>query len=115
MSDASSTTPRERISEVLSSLWWLPLIRGILMFLLGGYALFRPGMTIGALAQVIGFFVIADGILSVVAGITGDIPSRGWGIVRGISEMLVGAFVFANPLIVAGIDYSLFQSCLYPL
>lgn len=103
MSEPSSTIPRERIQGVLSSLWWLPLIRGILLFILGGYALFRPGMTIGALAQVIGIFVIVDGILSIVAGIMGEIPSRGWVIVRGVLETLVGAFVFANPLIVAGL------------
>ena len=103
MSEASSEAPRDRVEGALGSLWWLPLIRGILLFLLGGYALFRPGMTIGALAQVVGIFVIVDGILSIVAGIMGDVPSRGWVIVRGVLEILVGAFVFANPLIVAGV------------
>ena len=103
MSETSSETPRDRVEDALGSLWWLPLIRGILLFLLGGYALFRPGMTIGALAQVVGIFVIVDGILSIVAGIMGDVPSRGWVIVRGVLEILVGAFVFANPLIVAGV------------
>ena len=103
MSEASSETPRDRVKGALGSLWWLPLIRGILLFLVGGYALFRPGMTIGALAQVVGVFVIVDGILSIVAGIMGDVPSRGWVIVRGVLEILVGAFVFANPLIVAGV------------
>ena len=103
MSEASSATPRDRVESALGSLWWLPLIRGILLFLLGGYALFRPGMTLGALAQVVGIFVIVDGILSIVAGIMGDVPSRGWVIVRGVLEILVGAFVFANPLIVAGV------------
>ena len=103
MSEVSSATPRDRVAEALGSLWWLPLIRGILLFLLGGYALFRPGMTLGTLAQVVGIFVIVDGILSIVAGIIGDVPSRGWVIVRGALEILVGAFVFANPLIVAGV------------
>ena len=103
MSEASSETPRDRVEGALGSLWWLPLIRGILLLLVGSYALFRPGMTIGALAQVVGIFVIVDGILSIVAGIMGDVPSRGWVIVRGVLEILVGAFVFANPLIVAGV------------
>jgi len=112
MSEASSATPRDRVEGALGSLWWLPLIRGILLFLLGGYALFRPGMTIGALAQVVGIFVIVDGILSIVAGIMGDVPSRGWVIVRGVLEILVGAFVFANPLIVAGVTATLLVSVL---
>jgi len=112
MSEASSATPRDRVEEALGSLWWLPLIRGILLFLLGGYAVFRPGMTIGALAQVVGIFVIMDGILSIVAGIIGDVPSRGWLIVRGVLEILVGAFVFANPLIVAGVTATFLVSVL---
>ena len=112
MSEASSETPRDRVEGALGSLWWLPLIRGILLILLGAYALFRPGMTIGALAQVVGIFVIVDGILSIVAGIMGDVPSRGWVIVRGVLEILVGAFVFANPLIVAGVTATFLVSVL---
>jgi uncharacterized membrane protein HdeD (DUF308 family) len=112
MSEASTATPRDRVAGALGSLWWLPLIRGILLFLLGGYALFRPEMTIGALAQVVGIFVIVDGILSIVAGIMGDVPSRGWVIVRGVLEILVGAFVFANPLIVAGVTATFLVSVL---
>ena len=112
MSEASSATPRDRVAGALGSLWWLPLIRGILFSLLGSYALFRPGMTIGALAQVVGIFVILDGILSIIAGIMGDVPSRGWVIVRGVLEILVGAFVFANPLIVAGVTATFLVSVL---
>ncbi len=103
MSESTSTTPRERVAEALGSLWWLPLIRGVMLLILGGYALFRPGMTMGVLTQVIGAFVIIDGIFSFMAGIMGQVSSRGWVIVRGVLEILVGAFVFANPIIVAGI------------
>jgi uncharacterized membrane protein HdeD (DUF308 family) len=69
-------------------------------------------MTMGALAQVVGIFVIVDGVLSIVAGIMGDVPSRGWVIVRGVLEILVGAFVFANPLIVAGVTATFLVSVL---
>ena len=103
MSEASSAPPRERVADALGSLWWLPLVRGMMLLILGSYALFRPGMTMGVLTQIVGAFVIADGILSIVAGIIGQVPSRGWVIVRGVLDILVGAFVFANPIIVAGI------------
>lgn len=103
MTEATSVRPGKRVAEAISGLWWLPLLRGILLLTLGGYALFRPGMTVGALAQVVGVFVIADGILAILAGIFGDVPSRLWVIVRGVVEILVGLFVVANPFLVSGI------------
>ena len=103
MTEAPSVSSREHMAEAIRSLWWLPLLRGFLLLILGGYALFRPGMTIGALAQVIGIFVIADGILAVLAGLFGEVPSRFWVLVRGVLEILAGLFVFANPLLVSGI------------
>jgi uncharacterized membrane protein HdeD (DUF308 family) len=102
MSEAPNAA-RDRAAEAIGSLWWLPLLRGILLLILGGYALFRPEMPIGALAQIIGFFVMVDGILAILAGILGRVPSRLWVIVRGTLATLAGLFVIANPLLVSGI------------
>ena len=102
MSEAPESA-RGRVAEAIGSLWWLPLLRGIFLLILGGYALFRPEMPIGALAQVIGFFVMVDGILAILAGILGKVPSRLWVIVRGTLATLAGLFVIANPLLVSGI------------
>jgi uncharacterized membrane protein HdeD (DUF308 family) len=103
MSETPSSTPRQQVAEAIGCLWWLPLLRGILLLVLGGYSLFRPGMTIAVLAQVIGIFVIAEGVLCILAGVMGEVPSRIWIIVRGVVEILVGLFVFANPILVAGV------------
>jgi uncharacterized membrane protein HdeD (DUF308 family) len=89
------------VGETLSSLWWLPLVRGLLLIILGAYALFRPGMTAAILTRVVAVFLIADGILAIIAGILGETPSRGWTIVRGVLAILIGIFVFAHPLAVA--------------
>ena len=69
MSESITVSPREHVAEALGRLWWLPLLRGLLLIILGGYALFRPGMTAVALTQVVAIFVIADGILAIIAGI----------------------------------------------
>jgi uncharacterized membrane protein HdeD (DUF308 family) len=103
MSETPSNSPRQQVAEAIGCLWWLPLLRGILLLVLGGYSLFRPGMTIAVLAQVIGIFVVADGVLCILAGVMGEVPSRIWIIVRGVVEILVGLFVFANPILVAGV------------
>lgn len=102
MSEEVSTAPHQRVAEAIGNLWWLPLFRGILLLVLGAYALFRPGMTAAVLAQVIGIFVIAEGILCIIASVMGEVPSRLWLVVRGVLEILVGLFVFANPIFVAG-------------
>jgi uncharacterized membrane protein HdeD (DUF308 family) len=99
MSEVSPAKPSAQIAKSISRLWWLPLLRGFLFLMLGCYALFRPGMTANAFAQVIGFFILVEGVFSVIAGITGDTPSRGWTIARGAIQILAGIFVFANSLL----------------
>ena len=93
----------KNVAAAIGSLSWLPLLRGILLLILGGYALFRPEMPISALAQVIGFLAMVDGILTILTGILGEVPSRLLVILRGTLETLVGLFVIANPLLVSGI------------
>ena len=87
----------------LAQLWWLPLVRGLLLLILGVYALIQPAMTMSAFAKVAGFFLVFDGILAIIAGAIGKVPSRIWTIVRGIVAVLAGIFVFANPVLVAGL------------
>ncbi len=103
MSDPTPTPTYERVAATIGSLWWLPLLRGVLLIILGAYALFRPGMTAIMLAQVIGIYIVLDGILAIIAGVLGDVPSRGWIIVRGVLEILLGIFVFAYPVFAAGL------------
>ena len=103
MSNATNVSPRERLSEAIQKLWWVPLVRGILLVVLGCYVLFRPGMTALALTQVVGIFVIAEGILAIIAAILGQTSSRVWTFVRGALAILIGIFVFAHPVAVAGI------------
>lgn len=104
MSDGDSTTadPRQQIGQVISELWLLVLLRGILLVILGGYALAQPGLTLLTLTQVIAVFAILDGGIAIAAGIMGAAESRGWTIVRGVLGILAGGFVLGHPLVVAG-------------
>jgi uncharacterized membrane protein HdeD (DUF308 family) len=100
---ATTSTPRQRAAEAISGVWWLMLLRGILLLILGGYALFRPGMTAVALTQVLGLFVLADGIVALGVGLFGWTESRGWTIARGILGIVVGLFVLGHATLIAGI------------
>jgi uncharacterized membrane protein HdeD (DUF308 family) len=88
-----------RIAQAISTTWWLLLFRGIFLIALGGYALLTPGMTLITWCIVIGAFLILDGILAIIAGISGWTESRGWTIVRGIIAILVGAFAIWHPAV----------------
>ena len=84
MSDQTAATPRQQVADALSCVWWIVLFRGILLIGLGAYALFQPAMTLVAFTQVIGIFVIADGVTAIIAGLFGWTDSRGWTIARGV-------------------------------
>lgn len=101
MSDQPIASSQHPILSGLARLWWVPLIRGIMLVILGVYALFRPGMTVATFAQVFGFFLAFDGVIAIIAGITGQVPSRGWTIARGVFCLIAGAFIFANPMFVS--------------
>lgn len=103
MSEGKLAEVREQFTGAVRALWWLTLLRGILLIVLGVYALVSPGLTIGALAQVIGFFMIIEGFLALWAGFSGQTSSRLWTIIRGIVLILAGLFVVAHPLFMAAI------------
>lgn len=88
------------VARALSSLWWAPLLRGILLIAVGGYALLTPGVTLVAYATVLGVFAVLDGVLAVVAGALGWLASRWWSIGRGLLSIVAGLFVLAHPALV---------------
>lgn len=103
MSQPDSSLPRERVAGVLSALWWLTLLRGILLLVVGGYLLFRPGTSMDLLTKVLGVYIAIEGLLAILAAVLGEIPSRGWTAVRGILMVLAGIFFFAHSTFVAGL------------
>ncbi|MFC7338623.1 HdeD family acid-resistance protein [Haloferula chungangensis] len=78
--------------------WWVLLLRGLLLMVLGIYALFNPGLSLMAWAFAVGCYLIADSVLALVAGFSGRSESRGWTIARGILGILAGVFVLGHPL-----------------
>lgn len=94
---------REVATAAVSALWWYSLLRGILLLVLGAYLLIKPGLSAVAFAQVLGILLLAEGILAFAAGVMGRTESRGWTIVRGVLLALLGAFVLAQPVLVAGL------------
>jgi len=77
--------------------WWLLLLRGIVSILFGILAFAWPGATILALTLLFGAYAMIDGILSLVAAITGsDRSTPAWWLalvgVLGIAAGLIAFF-----------------------
>ena len=103
MTDAYPGPPRADFDHAMRRVWWLPLLRGLVLIVLGFYALVYPGMTVAAFAVVIGVFSIVDGLLVVLAGLDGRIATPKWTLIRGIASILIGLFVVAFPMLVTGV------------
>lgn len=104
MSEVDLSQMRERFASAVRAIWWLTLIRGILLIVLGIYALLNPAMTLLILVQVIGFYLMLDGLIAMWAAVSGQTPARLWVGLRGGLMILVGLFILAHPLIVTAIS-----------
>jgi len=87
------------IGTAVRALWWLVLVRGILLVLLGVLTLWQPLPAVLVLAIVFGIYAIADGIVTIIAGITSrkTYPSWGWLITRGTLALLAGVLILLIP------------------
>ncbi len=89
-------TFRER-AEAGDIPWWLVLIEGIALLILGLLLLARPAMTTIILVQVIGIFWFIDGIFRII-GIFIDRTAWGWSLFAGILGIIAGIIVLRHPL-----------------
>ncbi|MDE0111573.1 MAG: HdeD family acid-resistance protein [Albidovulum sp.] len=103
MKAATDNQTEQMTKEALASLWWMPLIRGVLLVLFGFLMFIQPGTTLLNLLWFMGIYWIVDGVFSVIEGVRGHAEkSRMWLFVSGIVSVLGGIFILGNP-IVAGI------------
>ena len=81
--------------------WWVVLLRGIALTVLGGLLIAKPGLTVIVLVQFLGAYFLVDGVFSVFHSIKGRkyMQGWGWGIFMGALEILTGIIVFTNPLV----------------
>ena len=81
--------------------WWIVLLRGIALTVLGGLLIANPGLTVIVLVQFLGAYFLVDGVFSVFHSIKGRkyMQGWGWGIFMGALEILTGIIVFTNPLV----------------
>ena len=100
MTTATNTLSEQQIKEALASLWWMPLMRGILLVIVGILMFTQPGTTLLSLLWFMGIYWIVDGLFSLIEGVRGHSEkSRIWMFISGIVSILAGGFILGNPLV----------------
>lgn len=93
-----TTTMRDTAADLMRGTpWWLVLIEGIIMAIVGLLLLFSPARTTIVLVQLLGIFWLVSGILGLVSLFI-DRSLWGWKLFAGILGILAGFSVIRNPL-----------------
>lgn len=80
--------------------WWVVLIQGLLFFILGIIFVMSPGDTLFTLIQILAFYWLLSGALTIVSATAGEYKgSRVWGFLSGSVSLLAGIFMLAYPLV----------------
>jgi len=76
--------------------WWIPLIEGIALIIVGVLIFTSPLQAIVTLTRVLGLFWFLSGIFEIVS-IFVDRSAWGWKLIGGIIGLLAGYYLFTAP------------------
>lgn len=78
---------------------WLALVKGILMIVFGVWLLQSPNENLQKLSMVFGFLILAGGLLEVSLEFNNRKTNTKWEwtLISGVFDILLGAFLMANP------------------
>ena len=77
--------------------WWLVLVEGIVLALLGLVLLVAPGASLVFLVWLLGIYLLIAGIFRII-GIFLDSSTWGWKLAGGILCLIAGLAILSNPL-----------------
>ena len=92
-----TTSTAQQSSRLGGMPWWLVLIEGIALLILGLLLLSSPGMTTLILVQFVGIYWLIAGIFKIIT-IFMDSSGWGWKLAGGIVGILAGLIVVQHPL-----------------
>lgn len=98
----------ESVSKRLRTVWWLPLLRGLIMLLLGVLVLIEPLNTLQILAKIMGIFLLIDAAVSLLHG-WANRKQTGWRVwlIQGIIDLAFAALILIWPGITAAVLFYL--------
>ena len=93
------TERRSAQAALLARNWWAVLLRGIATLLFGAAAVFLPGVTLASLVLVFAIYMLADGVLTIIAAVRAAARHERWGllILEGLADLVAGAVALVLP------------------
>ena len=90
------------VLHALAKNWWLVLLRGVCAIAFGILTFIWPGVSLFSLVLLYGAFALADGVVALMAAISGNTPApRWWLAVVGLAGLAAGAVTFLWPGVTA--------------
>jgi uncharacterized membrane protein HdeD (DUF308 family) len=82
--------------------WWLTLVKGILLVVFGVWLIQSPGENLLKLSLVFGLLILSGGLLEVSLAFNNRKINQNWewALISGVFDILLGAFLIANPAII---------------
>jgi uncharacterized membrane protein HdeD (DUF308 family) len=89
--------------DYVQGVWWLIVLQGILLLLLGFFALAVPGLTLYVLSIGVAVYFLVAGIINVIRSLggIGRLPLWFLSLLLGILEVGVGVYALKHPAITA--------------
>lgn len=88
-------------ATIAKDLWWLLVLRGVLLLLFGLMAIIWPGITLVVLAVMFGLYLIAVGVVDVIVGARSVKLTPMWflKVLLGIAEIAVGVYIINSGIL----------------
>ncbi|MBP2311552.1 HdeD family acid-resistance protein [Azospirillum soli] len=90
----------QNMNDTLARNWWAMALRGAAALLLGVLAFLLPAVTVATLAIMLSAYLLADGVLAIVAGVRAARAQERWMpfILEGVASLIAGALALFWPI-----------------
>ncbi len=96
MLDESVTSGEAR---ALASVWWLPLVLGLLSVAAGVIVLIEPDNSLKVITIVIGIFILLDGIMQIYLGLRHRVENHTMVALIGVLDLIIGIILIRHPIV----------------
>ena len=89
----------EQMTALLARNWWAVLLRGLIAVAIGIFTLWMPQVSLASLVLVFAAYMLADGILGIIAAVRAARRHERWGwlVLEGLLDLGAGVAAFAWP------------------